>query len=74
MRNHSLCPAAILLVLIAAAVFATTASSLTAQSAASKSSTASAVQCDRSCLEGITSRYLDAMVAHDASKAPLAPA
>ncbi|HEY4710617.1 MAG TPA: hypothetical protein VIH46_10650 [Candidatus Acidoferrales bacterium] len=29
--------------------------------------------CDRACLEGIASKYLDAMVAHDPSKAPLAP-
>ncbi len=29
--------------------------------------------CDRACLEGIASNYLDAMVAHDPSKAPLAP-
>jgi hypothetical protein len=29
--------------------------------------------CDRACLEGIASKYLDGMVAHDASKAPLAP-
>jgi len=29
--------------------------------------------CDRLCLEGIASKYLDAMVAHDPSKAPLAP-
>ena len=28
--------------------------------------------CDRACLEGIASKYLDAMVAHDPSKAPLA--
>ncbi len=28
--------------------------------------------CDRSCLEGIADQYLAAMVAHDASKAPLA--
>jgi len=29
--------------------------------------------CDRACLEAIASKYLDAMVAHDPSKAPLAP-
>lgn len=29
-------------------------------------------QCDRACLEGIADQYLAAMVAHDASKAPLA--
>jgi hypothetical protein len=30
------------------------------------------VSCDRTCLEGIADRYLGAMVAHDASKAPFA--
>ena len=30
-------------------------------------------QCDRSCLEGMIDRYLDAMVAHDPSRAPLSP-
>ncbi len=30
------------------------------------------VSCDRACLEGIADQYLDAMVAHDASKAPFA--
>jgi hypothetical protein len=34
---------------------------------------ASASSCDRSCLESITNKYLDAMVAHDPSKAPLSP-
>jgi hypothetical protein len=29
--------------------------------------------CDRACLEGIAASYLDAMVAHDPSRAPLAP-
>lgn len=29
--------------------------------------------CDRACLEAITNKYLDAIVAHDPSKAPLAP-
>jgi len=29
--------------------------------------------CDRVCLEGVMNRYLDAMVAHDPSKAPLGP-
>ena len=28
--------------------------------------------CDRQCLEGFVDRYLDAMVAHDAAKAPFA--
>ena len=28
--------------------------------------------CDRACLEGIADRYLAAMVAHDATKAPFA--
>ncbi len=34
---------------------------------------ASAKNCDRACLIGITDRYLAAVVAHDPSKAPLAP-
>ena len=34
---------------------------------------AAAADCDRSCLIGITNAYLAAMVAHDPSKAPLAP-
>jgi hypothetical protein len=29
-------------------------------------------QCNRACLEGIADQYLAAMIAHDASKAPLA--
>ena len=29
-------------------------------------------QCDRACLEGLVDRYLDAVVAHDPSKAPIA--
>lgn len=29
--------------------------------------------CDRSCLEGLMNRYLDAMVAHHPSRAPIAP-
>ncbi len=73
MRKHSLCPAAILLVLIAAAVFATTAPSIAAQPAAAKNAVDSKVQCDRACLEGVMNRYLDAMVAHNPSQAPLAP-
>ena len=73
MRKHSLCPAAILFALIAAAVFAATAPSLAAQPAAAKNAVDSKLQCDRSCLEGIMNRYLDAMVAHNPSQAPLAP-
>ena len=34
---------------------------------------ASAKSCDRACLIGITDRYIAAVVAHDPSKAPLAP-
>ena len=30
-------------------------------------------ECDRACLEGVATRYLEAMAAHDRSKAPLAP-
>ena len=36
-------------------------------------SQAGAAPCDRACLIGITDRYLAAVVAHDPSKAPLAP-
>ena len=32
-----------------------------------------AAPCDRACLEAITMRYLEAMVAHDPSRAPLSP-
>ena len=35
--------------------------------------TASAQACDRACLIGVTDRYLAAIVAHNPSKAPLAP-
>ncbi|MEP6962302.1 MAG: hypothetical protein ABI995_09490, partial [Acidobacteriota bacterium] len=31
-----------------------------------------AVRCDRACLDGYVDRWLDAMVAHDAKKAPFA--
>ena len=31
-----------------------------------------APSCDRQCLEGFANQYLDAMVAHDGSKAPIA--
>ncbi len=34
---------------------------------------AQAADCDRACLEGVMNQYLDAMVAHDPSKAPFAP-
>jgi len=73
LRKHSLCPAAILFALIAAAVFTATAPSLAAQPAAAKNAVDSKVQCDRACLEGVMNRYLDAMVAHNPSQAPLAP-
>ncbi|MGO9589333.1 MAG: hypothetical protein ACLP3K_04700 [Candidatus Acidiferrales bacterium] len=72
MRKHSLCPAAILFALIAAAVFTATAPSVAAQPAAAKNAVDSKVQCDRACLEGVMNRYLDAMVAHNPSQAPLA--
>lgn len=32
-----------------------------------------AAQCDRACLEGVMTAYLGSLVAHDASRAPLAP-
>ena len=73
MRKHSLCPAAILFALIAAAVFTATAPSLAAQPAVATKAVDSKVQCDRACLEGVMNRYLDAMVAHNPSQAPLAP-
>ncbi len=73
MRKHSLCPAAILFALIAAAVFTATAPSLAAQPAVATKAVDSKVQCDRTCLEGVMNRYLDAMVAHNPSQAPLAP-
>src|ERR1700691_6086172 len=53
---------------VCAALFATTAAGALAQAEA-----APKPACDRACLEGIASKYLDAMVAHDSSKAPLAP-
>ncbi len=34
---------------------------------------AGAAKCDRACLEGVMDKYLNAMVAHDPSKAPLSP-
>ena len=40
--------------------------------AASAASAQKPAPCDRACLEGFADRYLAAMVAHDASKAPLA--
>lgn len=73
MITRSLCWAAILPVLIVASLLATAAPSVAAQPAVATSSVESKVQCDRSCLEGVMNRYLDAMVAHDPSRAPLAP-
>lgn len=73
MRKHSLCPAAILFALITAAVFTATAPSVAAQPAVATKAVDSKVQCDRACLEGVMNRYLDAMVAHNPSQAPLAP-
>jgi len=73
LRKHSLCPAAILFALIAAAVFTATAPSVAAQPAVATKAVDSKVQCDRACLEGVMNRYLDAMVAHNPSQAPLAP-
>jgi hypothetical protein len=58
---------AILPVLIAASLFAAAAPRVAAQSTGSQTS------CDRSCLEGVMSHYLDAMVAHNPSLAPLSP-
>jgi hypothetical protein len=52
-----------------AMLFAATASPARAQAAKAAAKPA----CDRACLESIASKYLDAMVAHDPSKAPLAP-
>jgi len=43
---------------------------MSGQSAASANTKS---QCDRSCLEGVMNHYLEAMVAHNPSKAPLAP-
>lgn len=54
---------------VVAALLATIALSTKAQSKGA----ASKAQCDRACLEGIMGKYLDAMAAHDRSKAPLAP-
>jgi len=34
---------------------------------------AAAADCDRACLKGMMTAYLNAMVTHDASKAPLSP-
>ena len=39
---------------------------------ANQTDQAVSVKCDRQCLEGFVDRYLDAMVAHDAAKAPFA--
>ncbi len=43
-----------------------------AAKAAAKPRPGGQAACDRACLEGIASKYFDAMVAHDPSKAPLA--
>jgi hypothetical protein len=42
-------------------------------SLAPKSAAANVAPCDRACLEAITLRYLEAMVAHDPTHAPLSP-
>lgn len=63
--------AAMALLFCAAVLFAALAPSLPAQSAVAKASSKPA--CDRACLEGVMNRYLDAMAAHDPSRAPLAP-
>ncbi len=44
----------------------------TALAAALLAGSVSAQDCDRDCLRSITTRYLDAMVRHDATRAPLA--
>jgi hypothetical protein len=51
------------------------AQSLTAQTSTSSPAPAasSAAACDRACLEAIAMRYLEAMVAHDPTHAPLSP-
>jgi hypothetical protein len=46
--------------------------SLFALSACAFAGTASAADCDRACLTGLITQYVDAMVAHDSSKLPLA--
>jgi hypothetical protein len=73
LRKHSLCPTAILFALIAASAFVTTAPSIAAQPDLATKAADSKAQCDRACLEGVMDRYLDAMVAHNPSQAPLAP-
>jgi hypothetical protein len=55
---------------VCAALLATTAAGALAQAARMAAKPA----CDRTCLEGIASKYLDAMVAHDPSRAPLSAA
>ena len=60
-------PAAILPALIATFLFVAAAPRASAQP------TESQAACDRACLEGVMNRYLDAMVAHNPSQAPLAP-
>ncbi|HTV80332.1 MAG TPA: hypothetical protein VMF03_18915 [Steroidobacteraceae bacterium] len=46
---------------------------LGAMMVAQAASAAGKADCNRACLEGIADQYLDAMVAHDPSKAPIAP-
>jgi hypothetical protein len=46
--------------------------SLLAAGAAAPLAAQTATACDRGCLEGVMSAYLDSLVAHDARKAPLA--
>ncbi len=46
---------------------------LAAKRAGAKPGPGGQAQCDRVCLEAIMGKYLDAMAAHDPSKAPLAP-
>ena len=73
MIKRSLCPFAIVFVLVATSILAATVSAVAAEPAVATSAVESAAQCDRSCLEGVMNRYLDAMVAHNPSQAPLAP-
>ena len=53
------------------AIAAAVCGALLATTAAGAVAQAAKTACDRACLEGIASKYLDAMVAHDPSKAPL---
>ena len=60
-------PAAIFPALIATLLFVAAAPRVAAQANASQAA------CDRACLEKVMDHYLDAMVAHNPSQAPLAP-